>query len=190
MTEEMLLSALEEEAENERRAVLDEARLKAQTILKDAQNRKEKALSLHIEKFKLLEKKKTGRLINEAKAGFKKEVLQMKQDALNSVFDEAWKRLIEMPDKDKRSLFLRFLKEILSLADKERLNIGSYTVYVDALIFPVKEVSKVKFEPKKGLNGVMLSTDGGRIKFSNTLDSRFERVKKESLPLIGSILFV
>lgn len=195
--EEKLLKALEEEAKRERESLLQEARREAQGIIEDAKKKRKERIASEIERFKLALKKETDRVLNAAIRESKEDMLKVKTTITVSVFDRAWERLMGLSLEERRGLILKFFKEVIEKAREDTLE-GGFTIYVDSIVLPVldsedinrlKESFRIDIEKKDGINGAVLSAQGGRIEFHNTLKMRFDKIKEELLPDVGRRLF-
>ncbi len=195
MPEHELIKVLEEEAEKERRAILDDAKKEADGIIEAAEKEKQECLTREIEELRGRIDKETTRYINAIKKEVRGELLGFKYSFIDRLFDEARDKLFALPSKRKQDIVISFLKDTLKMADDDRIE-GDYTVYTDGeFVSLVKETLSamgrrgVSAKEEKGLFGIVLSIDKGRVVYEETIDTRLERAKKELLPRLCNLLF-
>jgi len=203
MSLEALKREIFESANRRREEILKEAREKADKIVEEAKDKAERIIERKREAIikELSEKKKAALAV--ARLEGKKKVLETRGSLVDKAFEEAKKKLIEIKDgKDYLNILIKFIAEAIKELGKDEVNIrvssSDYEFMKKNLKIIEKNVSK-KIGKKVVLNlieehvniigGVIVSSKGDQIIYTNSFDSRINRVYDEMRDEVIKILF-
>ena len=190
MAIEDILRALDEQADAETQAVLDEAGEHARLIVEEGTL---EAARIHDGFTKQVERVATseaGKVINAARLESKMIVSSVKGDSVASVFDEARLKLSTISENDYPALFAALAAEALRGVS------GELTVKVraedeqlaKAAIAQAGVVATV--DPSlETAGGVVVEASGGRVVRRNTLEDRLERTRQMIQADVARTLF-
>lgn len=173
---ENLLKLLVNEAEQEKKKILEEADSYRQNLIEKAQEEAEKLLAEEERELRSKAQREIERVKSTLALKEQGEVLQAKSQWLEKVYQEARNRLIQMrQDKRYPAILELLLKEVLT--ENEDL----------ALTFNPEDAEIIqRYLSKTGLNiptfpdasmgpGILAITKDGKVKICNTLSDRLER---------------
>jgi V/A-type H+-transporting ATPase subunit E len=182
---QVLQRAIMEIAQQEAQAILDEARAKADSIRKQAQD-KAAAESQHIRE----EAQQTvERLLDQARAKAQLEAqmlkLQRREKVLRHAFDKARQRLATIPQRpDYADIVRRLIGEAVATMGDEAFVIqadaATNRVLDSAFLEDLMRQLNVHLEQGDELEegtGIVLITPDGHRRFDNTLETRLTRVQ-------------
>ncbi|XP_015514709.1 V-type proton ATPase subunit E [Neodiprion pinetum] len=182
----------EEEFNIEKGRLVQQQRLKIMEFFE----KKEKQVELQ-------KKIQSSNMLNQARL----KVLKVREDHVRNVLDEARKRLGEVTRDSSRygqvlkSLVIQSLYQLMEaniLVRVRQADVGLTESIIDSIQDTYKDVSgkdtiikvdKDNFLPADSCGGVELIAGRGRIKISNTLESRLELIAQQLVPEVRSALF-
>ncbi|KAL4702697.1 hypothetical protein ACJJTC_011562 [Scirpophaga incertulas] len=182
----------EEEFNIEKGRLVQQQRLK----IMEFYEKKEKQVELQ-------KKIQSSNMLNQARL----KVLKVREDHVRNVLDEARKRLAEVPNDNKLytdllvRLIVQALFQLIEPAVTLRVRQADKSV-VESLLSRAQQDYKAKVKkdvqlkvdtenylPAETCGGIELIAAKGRIKISNTLESRLELIAQQLLPEIRTALF-
>lgn len=180
MAIEDILRTLEEQAQADCDAVIDEAKAHAAQILEDARQQAEDIRDGHARQVERSARTAAGKVVNAARLQAKMEVSSVKGDGLDSVFATARERLGTLAEgAGYPELFARLAAEALDGTD------GALVVRVrakDAALakaaIAAAGVSASVVQDLDATGGLVVEAHEGRIIRRNTLEDRLERARQ------------
>ncbi|MBA7599737.1 V-type proton ATPase subunit E [subsurface metagenome] len=192
MTDTKIRAKILSDAKTEADKILQEAKFRADEILKQATNRageieKETGVIAKDAKRKELERR-----LSEARMQNRKKLLQEKRRIIDSVFDEAKKRLLSLKKSEYISFIANIIKKevkgdnfvfILAKGDVNRFGKGVFKEILEKLHF--KET--IPFEKGDFDGGCILKKD--KYEFNATIDTILGRIKERLESELAKTLF-
>lgn len=192
MTDTKIRAKILSDAVTEAEKILQEAKIRAEEILKQATNRageieKETGIIANDAKRKELERR-----LSEARMQNRKILLQEKRKIIDSVFDEAKKRLLSLKKSEYISFIAKIIKKevkgdnlvfILAKRDVNRFGKGVFKEILEKLHF--KET--IPFEKGDFDGGCILKKD--TYEFNATIDTILGRIKDRLESELSKTLF-
>ena len=192
MTDTKIRAKILSDAKTEADKILQEAKFRAEEILKQATNRageieKETGVIAKDAKRKELERR-----LSEARMQNRKKLLQEKRRIIDSVFDEAKKRLLSLKKSEYISFIAKITKKevkgdnlvfILAKRDVNRFSKGVFKEILEKLHF--KET--IRFEKDDFDGGCILKKD--TYEFNATIDTILGRIKERLESELSKTLF-
>jgi vacuolar-type H+-ATPase subunit E/Vma4 len=190
MAIEDILKALDEQADAETAAVLDEAHQHATLIVEEGAREAQQIHDGFTRQVERVANAEAGKVVNAARLEAKMIVSSVKGDGVAAVFDEAGTKLSTARDSDYPSLFSALASEALggmsgpvvikvsasdgSLADAAAGNVG-----LPATVEPTLETA----------GGLVVEAQGGHVIRRNTLEDRLERCRQMIQADVAKVLF-
>jgi vacuolar-type H+-ATPase subunit E/Vma4 len=190
MAIEDIFRALEGQADEECKAILDNAKAQADSILEEAREEADGIRQRHLEQAEASVKHKTMQMVNAAKLDNRRKIAALKEQAIADVFEGAGEVLSKMRgDATYPDVFRRLLDEALAGMT------GKVEVQVDAkdraLAEAAMKASGLSYEiletPSAG--GVTILAGEGRIFRRNTFEDRLAKLRQRSQASVSEILF-
>lgn len=183
MGQNELIMALEEEGRSEVRRILEEANQQAGALIGKAE---EEAAFIQDARMKTaateFEKVRTAR-INSAGLKARGLVLQVKYELMDALFKEALEEI--QGSKDYPRILGRFYNEL-----KESWSYGGPVIHVNPSDVEHLRAKDVEITPDEGVSGgVEFRSKDKRLRFSNTLATRLERVRGMLAGELDRLLF-
>lgn len=188
MAIEDIFRALEEQAEDDIRALMGGARSQAAGIAEDADKQAEEVHRRMVSEAESAARTSSMHKLNAARLAAKKRVAAVKGGAIDEVFDAAKQRLADArSNASYPKLFETLLDEALENVEGER------AVVVDARDSEIAErlAGQRGVRVETGIQtagGVVVSTHDGRVSRRNTLEDRLEKLRHTSRSDIAEIL--
>lgn len=191
MAIEDIFRALEEQADRECRDILDSAKAAAKSITAEAKAEAEAVRAERVAVADPAMRIKVGQIVNAAKLVKMKELAAARDRNMGAVYDAALAKLAAMRGTPQyATLFKKLAQEALAgveagavvqvdPADEALAKASLAEMGVQALVDPSLSVAG-------GLNVVL---SGGRIRRSNTLEDRLDKVRKTRHAEVAEILF-
>jgi vacuolar-type H+-ATPase subunit E/Vma4 len=190
MAIEDILATLDEQAEAETHAVLNEAHEHATLILEEGDREARQIHDGFTQKVERIATAEAGRTVNAARLEAKMIVSSVKGDGVASVFDAASATLSGASGGDYPSLFAALASEAFDGVD------GPVTVRVRAadasLAHAAAEKAGLPATVDATLDtagGLVVEAQGGRVIRRNTLEDRLERSKQLIQADVAKVLF-
>jgi len=190
MAIEDILKALDEQADTETAAVLDEAREHASLIVEEGQREAQQIHDGFTRQVERVANADAGKVVNAARLEAKMIVSSVKGDGVAAVFDEAGSRLSKTRDGDYPSLFSALASEALGGME------GAVTIKVSASDGSLAQAAAgsaglpATIEPTlETAGGLIVEAQGGRVIRRNTLEDRLERCRQMIQADVAKVLF-
>lgn len=194
MSEEFLLSAIEEEALGEAEAILRQAREDARKILEEAKEQAEGLESSLIRQRESEFRKRKTRLETQRLLELRHSVTRLKAKAVEEALDQAkekFQALRQGPGYEP--LFKKLLKELVDAVDEAR---GALLVRVRAGDEKVASLATKELGLQAEIvadtsidGGVELLEKEGEFRLRNTFDTRVSRIRDKLIQRLNELLF-
>jgi vacuolar-type H+-ATPase subunit E/Vma4 len=204
---------LSETLEKLRSQILQDARLKAEQIIreseqeaqimieaakKEAQHQRDEIISRARMETEVIKRK----IISSELQRSRWKILEEKNKLIDEVFKEAWEEISRIANVNGEykpileGLIAEAIKALgvnrciikLSEKDKKRFNLDKLEFDVTKMLNMNVKISWNE-NSLDALGGAVVSTEDGKISFNNTLDARFERVERKLFFEVAKILF-
>ncbi|MHC1594170.1 MAG: V-type ATP synthase subunit E [Methanotrichaceae archaeon] len=184
--------------------ILQEARIDAEAIRRDAEKRAESEKQTILVKGQQLAERERQRVLADAKIRVKREIFNAKEDLIKEAFGEAEKRLARLADTPEYSDILGKLivesgvvvgggsLEVLAREqDKNLLPKDTLTSLSKELSKTTKKKTTLSLSEKTiaTIGGVIVRSKDGTIEADNTFESRIGRLRSELRFKVAEILF-
>lgn len=190
MALEDIFQALEEQADVEIETVLQDARDQAAAIAEQAADDAESTRTMRVELAEKATRSEAVQSSNAAKLQAKKQVAAVKEKAVNAAFEEAMGLLSGIRSREDYPATFRALAE----EALEGMS-GDIDVLVDSTDAALAEETfkalavEVNIKPEITTSGgLVVATQGGRIKRRNTFEDRLEKVRQSAQADVAEIL--
>jgi len=180
MALEDIFRALEEQAEQECRQILEDARDQADAIIEEANEKAQEIRDNMVAEAERVTRRRASQSVNSARLETKKKVAALKQDAVAGVFDKALESMRTLRDSGAYPATFKALAEEA---------VAGLDGGVEVLVDPADaDLARRTFE-EKGIDaavkpeistsgGLVVVTGGGRIMRRNTLEDRLGKVRQ------------
>lgn len=190
MAIEDILIALDEQANAESEAVLDEAREHAKLIIEEANREAQNIHEAFARQVERVASAESAKKVNAARLEAKMIVSSVKGDGVGSVFDTAMSRLPSLRDERYDALFSALAAEAFAGLQ------GPVTIAVDAQDGQHAEraaaaagLQATVETTLQSAGGLVVEANGGRIVRRNTLEDRLERSRQLVQADVARVLF-
>jgi len=178
MALEDIFKALEEQADEECKTIVTDARDQAEGILTHARDEADSIKSDRLGNTERSVRSKTAQQINYARLESKKRVAAVKERSVGKVFEEAMKSLEALRHTDTYPALMKdLIQEAVAGVD------GEYRILVDQVDVDVAKKAAADLglsapveQGDSTIGGAVVSFGGGRIARRNTLEDRLEKV--------------
>ena len=188
MSEDTLITALEEEALSQAGRILEEARSAAGNILSDASAEVSSERDRRSRELDSAMKGRKASLLNASATRASGAGLAVRRGLIEETLAEAVKRFSLLPEEEYRKFLNQLFFELKEEWEKHRP--GEVPV---ALVNPADiGLVETEFELKADesvILGVVLATIDGLVRFENTVASRLSKAKAAMTPAINEMLF-
>ncbi|MCX8007513.1 MAG: V-type ATP synthase subunit E [Coriobacteriia bacterium] len=190
MAIEDIFRALEQQADDECRDILNAADIQAASIVEEARAEAERIKRRKLDAIEEGLRARAGKIVNDARLDAKRALAGVREQLVNEVFEAASARLASLRDQSGYERVFRDLaEEALAGAD------GPCVVTVNpADVALAKKVladlgvtADVQGDPGVGA-GLTVSLHGGRVVRKNTFESRLEKVRQTAEAAVAEIL--
>ncbi len=184
--------------------ILQEARIDAEAIRRDAEKKAESEKQAILVKGQQLAERERQRVLADAKIRVKREIFDVKEDLIKEAFGEAEKRLTRLADTPEYSDILGKLivesgavvgggsLEVLAREqDKSLLPKDTLTGLSKKISKTAKKKTTLSLSEKTiaTIGGVVVRSKDGTIEADNTFESRISRLRSELRFKVAEILF-
>ncbi len=187
-----MLEALKEEGARQCREIISQAEVQAAKIVEEAKEEAEEIRKEEVEKVKSVIQVDRNKLINEARLGVKREIIQAKEEFIQQTFLEAEKRVQKFKSSpDYQKSLGRMVEEVLEEIPDSKILV-SVEKKDEKVARQILDQRDIKHEFVKSLNssgGIKITSEDGRISLTNTFEIRLEKAKKLLKSDIMNILF-
>jgi vacuolar-type H+-ATPase subunit E/Vma4 len=186
-----ILRALDEQAADDCRNVVAQARAEAEAILRDAREQAEAAREARLERARAQVEPRAGQLLNSARLQNKRDIDAVRAAAIESVFDDAAEALgLLRQDPEEYSKLLKALLDE-ALAGSEGDDVLAVVDEADmALMAPMVTTTTCTLtRAETPQTGVTVLACEGKVARRNTLGDRLAAVRRSSASEVAEILF-
>lgn len=194
MSYEELIDAIEKDAVKERQKLIDDAGIEAKSIVEKAENELKVLREKKIAEFGNYLEKERALAVSQAKREADILSISVKSEVLSELFQKAEERIIELKNGGNyKDILIKLLIESIERW-KDEIKTDDFIVYVsedDLSLLKNTDISgEFKIQAGKDIKeGVILVSRDNRFKMVNTLKSRIERAKEDTLPILNKALF-
>jgi vacuolar-type H+-ATPase subunit E/Vma4 len=191
MAIEDILRALDEQADNDCRALVESAKQQAKSILADATAEADRVRAAKVASTETQVRTRAAQIVNNAKLERRRRIAVAQDAGVDQVYADAGTALKgSRGTKEYEALFLALASEASARA------IGDLVIQVapDDVALAKKALSdlglKGEVEPSEGvLGGLTVISSEGRVYRRNTFDDRLAKVRKHVQSEVAEILF-
>ena len=188
MSEDTLITALEEEALSQAGRILEEARTAAGNILSDASAEVSRERDRRSRELDSAMKGQRAALLNSAAIRASGAGLIVRRGLIEKALDEAVKKFSSMPKEEYAKFLNQLFSELKAEWEKHRPGEVPVALVNPADIGLVETEFTLKADESVSL-GVVLATADGLVRFENTVASRLSKAKAAMTPAINEMLF-
>ena len=191
MAIEDILRALDEQAQADSEAVLDEAREHAKLIIEEGEREAQQIHARFTRHAESISNAAAAKKINAARLESKMIVSSVKGDSVTAVFDAAAAKLSELrAGGGYDALFAALANEALAgLSGTVTLKVAPADAQLAARAAEAAGVSAEVDATLQSAGGLIVEADGGRVVRRNTLEDRLERTRQILQADVAKVLF-
>jgi V/A-type H+-transporting ATPase subunit E len=190
MAIEDIFRALEEQADDEVNRILHAATVQADAIEHEAKDEAERITSAKIEAAEAAVQNKATKAVNAARLQVKRDLAEVRDNAVDAVFDEAADRLAAMrgtPEYER--VFAELLKEASARVDGEcEVQVGPEDADLAKKVAGDLGLTFTVAPTLETIGGVIVATNGGRVVHNNTFESRLHKARNVAGTRIAEVL--
>ncbi|MCC6501575.1 MAG: V-type ATP synthase subunit E [Deltaproteobacteria bacterium] len=188
MSEDTLITALEEEAFSQAERILEEARASAEGILSDVRAEVSRERERRSAEVDAEMKAHRAALLNAASIRAAGAVLSVRHSLIEEAMAEAVKKFSSM-HKDEYGKFLNQLfSEVKAEWEKHRPLDEPVALVAPSDIGLIETAAQLKADESVS-SGVVMTTLDGSVRFENTVEGRLARAKAAMMPAMNEMLF-
>ncbi len=191
MALEDIFRALEEQADKDVEAVLEEARAHARVILEEAKREAETTRDSRVAEAERTAAARSSQDLNSARLDARKRLAGVKERAVSEVFEEAKASLAELRQRPGYDQIFRKLAEeaMAGVSEEFELWVDPADVELGRAFLAEKGLTaEVKPEISTG-GGVIVATRGGTVLRRNTVEERLEKLRGLAQADVAEIVF-
>jgi V/A-type H+-transporting ATPase subunit E len=197
-----IIDMINKKTNEKEQEIIGEAERHKRIKLEEAQKRAKEAADSIIKKAERDTKAELARYEAGAKLKAKYQMLEAKEELINSVFDKARKGLEDLPEKSEyKEVLKRLVVDAGITLNEEKLELvlpkghQKYLTLEDAKKEIAKKTKKkvelaVSKETLRSIGGVLVRTADGSKWVDNTFEARMERMAANLRDRVASILFL
>jgi len=196
MSEKEFLKALEEDTRRKCQAILEKARIEAETLIKETADNLEEIRGRELERVKSLMQWKRCALLARARLNAMEILLKERWKVAETILDEATRRLMGMrSDRDYPVILERLFEEAMDrwrihgMGQKAMVILSKEDIPLLDIFSSYSGCEIVADETGTIPPGVIVTSQDGKYRVLNTLLSRLEKVRLEMIMIIDRILF-
>jgi len=190
MAIEDIFRALEEQADEEVNRILHAATVQADAIEHEARDEAERITNAKIQAAEAAVRNKAAKAINSARLQVKRDLAEVRDNAVDAVFDEAAKRLAAMrgtPEHER--VFADLLKEAAARVDGEcEIRVRPEDAGLAKKVASDLGLMFTVVPTLDAIGGVIVSTHEGRVVHDNTFESRLHKARNVAGTRIAEVL--
>lgn len=190
MAIEDIFRALEEQADDEVNRILHAATVQADAIEHEARDEAERITNAKIQAADAAVQNKATKAVNFARLQVKRDLAEVRDNAVDAVFDEAAKRLAAMrgtPEYER--IFTELLKEASARAGGEcEIRVGPEDADLAKKVASDLGLTFSVVPTLDAIGGVIVSTHEGRVVHDNAFESRLHKARNVAGTHIAEIL--
>ncbi len=190
MAIEDIFKALEEQADSEVNQILHVATVQADAVEHEARDEAERITSSRISAAEDAVRAKAAKAVNAARLQVRRDLAEVRDSAVDSVFTDAAQRLAAMRGTaEYESVFASLVKEALANVDVEcEIQVASEDVELAQRVAADLGVACTVVPSLETTGGLTVSTHGGRVVRRNTFESRLLKVRTVAGARIAEVL--
>jgi len=191
MAIEDILRALDEQAQADSEAVLEEAREHAKLIIEEGERSAQQIHDRFTKQAESVSNAAASKKLNAARLESKMIVSSVKGDSVTAVFDAAADKLPELRSgSGYEALFAQLAKEALAgLTGAVTIRVAPADAQLAARAAEAAGVSAEVDATLQSAGGLVAEADGGRVIRRNTLEDRLERTRQLLPADVAKVLF-
>lgn len=188
MAEETLITALEDDAREQARQILEEARQTAESILREASLEAEQERQERTDALKQRLRSDKAAVLNGARMKASGSKLAIRHELADRAVNDAQERFASLPKEEYSGFLGQLFSELKSEWDIERPGEVPVVLVNQADMGLLKTDLKVREDNGVRLGVVFVSGDG-KIRFENTVAARLSKGRTVMAPAINEMLF-
>ncbi len=190
MAIEDIFRALEEQADDEVNRILHAATVQADAIEHEARDEAERITNAKIQAADAAVQNKATKAVNSARLQVKRDLAEVRDHAVDAVFDETAKRLAAMrgtPGYER--ILTALLKEASARVDGEcEIRVGPEDADLAKKVASDLGLTFTVVPTLDSIGGVIVSTHEGRVVHDNTFESRLYKARNVAGTHIAEVL--
>lgn len=190
MAIEDIFRALEQQADDECRDILNAADIQAASIVEEARAEAERIKQRKLDAVEEGLRARAGKIVNDARLDAKRALAGVREDLVNEVFEKAASRLTALRGTAQYERVFRDLaEEALAGADGAcRVSVNPDDVAVAKKVLAGLGVDGEVVADAGVDGGLVVHLHGGRVIRRNTFDSRLKKVRETAEAAVAEIL--
>lgn len=190
MAIEDIFRALEQQADDECRDILNAADIQAASIVEEARAEADRIKQRKLDAVEEGLRARAGKIVNDARLDAKRALAGVREDLVNEVFDTAASRLAQLRGSAQYERVFRDLaEEALAGADGEcRVSVNPDDVSLANKVLADLGVRGEVVADEGVDGGLVVHLHGGRVIRRNTFGSRLQKVRETAEAAVAEIL--
>ncbi|MDI6712674.1 MAG: V-type ATP synthase subunit E [Anaerosomatales bacterium] len=190
MAIEDIFRALEQQADDECRDILNAADIQAASIVEEARAEADRIKQRKLEAVEEGLRARAGKIVNDARLDAKRALAGVREGLVNEVFETAAARLAALRgSRDYERVFRDLAEEALAGADGEcRVSVNPDDVSLAKKVLADLGVKGEAVADESVDGGLVVHLHGGRVIRRNTFGSRLQKVRETAEAAVAEIL--
>jgi len=185
-----ILSALDEQAQADCEATVDEAREHAKLIIEEAERQARQIHDTFVHQVERVATMNASKKVNAARLQAKMTVSSVKGDGLTAVFDDARAQLFSARDAGYQELFAALAAEALEgVSGTVTIRVRTEDVALAEKAATTAGLTADVASDLETAGGLVVETGGGKIIRRNTLEDRLDRARQFVRADVATVLF-
>jgi vacuolar-type H+-ATPase subunit E/Vma4 len=188
-----ILTALDEQAESDCAGIIEQAQHQADAILREAREQAEAARAARLQRARAQVEPRVDQMVNSAGLQNKRDLDAARAGTIESVFDDASRRLATLRDDDPQTyarVFKALLEEALAGTDGDaEVVVDPADVTMASSLLTATGTACTVTAATIPQGGVTVLSRGGKVARRNTFEDRLDAVRRTSASDVAGILF-